>query len=100
MLQSLTLSQTEWRVNNHLDWESRTIFWVNLIQFDWWIFLREKDSQSLIIEFVANLELLPEKNKAEMPSKFLEIENNIRKSLPTYFSILNESNFIPYLINE
>ena len=53
-------------------------------------FLCEKDSQPLINEFVANLEFLPEKNKADMRSKFLEIENHIRKRLPTIFSVLNE----------
>ena len=36
--------------------------------------LREKDLQSFIIEFVANLEFWPEKIKAEMRSKFLKIE--------------------------
>ena len=54
------------------------------------IFLCDKDPQSLIIDFVANLELLAEKNKTEMRSKFLEIENNIKKRLHTIFSILNE----------
>ena len=39
---------------------------------------------------MANLELLAEKNKAEMQSNFLEIENNIKKRLHTFFSILNE----------
>ena len=38
------------------------------------IFLCDKDPQSLIIDFVANLKLLAEKNKTEMQSKFLEIE--------------------------
>ena len=37
------------------------------------IFLCDKDPQSLIIDFVANLELLAEKNKTEMQSKCLEI---------------------------
>ena len=54
------------------------------------IFLCDKDPQSLIIDFVANLELLAEKNKTEMRSKFLEIENNIKRRLHTIFSILNE----------
>ena len=38
---------------------------------------------------MANLELLA-KNKDEMRSKFLEIENNIKNRLHTIFSILNE----------
>ena len=54
------------------------------------IFLCDKDPQSLIIDFVANLELSAEKNKTEMRSKFLEIENNIKKRLQTIFSILME----------
>ena len=54
------------------------------------IFLCDKDPQSLIIDFVANLELLVEINKTEMRSKFLEIENNIKKRLHTIFSIHNE----------
>ena len=53
-------------------------------------FLCDNDPQSLIIDFVANLELLAEENKAEMRSKFLENENNIKKRLHTIFSILNE----------
>ena len=54
------------------------------------IFLCGKHPQSLIIDFVANVELLAEKNKTEMRSKLLEIENNIKKRLHTIFSILNE----------
>ena len=54
------------------------------------IFLCDKCPQSLIIDFVAKLELLAKKNTAEMRSKFLEIENNIKKRLHTIFSILNE----------
>ena len=54
------------------------------------IFLCDKDPQSLIIDFVAKLELLAKKNEAEMRSKFLEIENSIKKRLHTIFSILNE----------
>ena len=54
------------------------------------IFLCDKNPQSLIFEFVANLELLAEKNKTEMRSKFLEAENNIKKRLHTIFSILIE----------
>ena len=45
------------------------------------IFLCDKDPQSLIFDFVANL---------EMRSKFLENENNIKKRLHTFFSVLNE----------
>ena len=49
------------------------------------------DKSILIIDFVANLELLAEKkNKTEMRSKFLEIENNIKKRLHTIFSVLKE----------
>ena len=54
------------------------------------IFLCDKDPQSLIFDFLANLELLAEKNKSEMRSKLLEIENNIKKRLHTIFSILKE----------
>ena len=54
------------------------------------MFLREKDPQSLTIDFVANLELLAEKNKAKVRSNFLKIENNSKKRLHTIFSILNE----------
>ena len=54
------------------------------------IFLCDKDPQSLIIDFVAKLELLAEKNKTEMRSKFLDIEKNGNKRLYTIFSILNE----------
>ena len=50
----------------------------------------DKDPQSLIIDFVANLELLAGKNKAEMRSKFLEIESIIKKRLHTIFSILKK----------
>ena len=52
--------------------------------------LRDKDPQTLITDFVANLELLAEKNKTELQSKFLEIENNIKKRLHTIYSILIE----------
>ena len=40
--------------------------------------LSDKGPPSLIFDFVANLELLAEKNKAETQSKFLEIEHNIK----------------------
>ena len=50
------------------------------------IFLCDKDPQPLIID----LELLAEKNKTEIRSKYLEIENNIKTRLHTIFSILNE----------
>ena len=39
---------------------------------------------------MANLELLAEKNKAEMQSKFLEIENNTKTWLHTIFSIFHQ----------
>ena len=52
--------------------------------------MRDKDPQSLTIDFVANLELLAEKKKAKVRSNFLKIENNSKKRLHTIFSILNE----------
>ena len=48
-------------------------------------FLCDKDLQRVIFVFMANLEMLAEKNNAEMRSKFLEIETNI-KSVYTRFS--------------
>ena len=53
--------------------------------FDKPIFLCYKDPQFLIIDFVANLELLGEKIKAKS-----DIENNIKKRLHTIFSRFNE----------
>ena len=50
----------------------------------------DKDPESLIIEFVENPQLLMEEKEAEMRSKVLERENNIKKRLHTVFSILNE----------
>ena len=44
---------------------------------------------------MANVELLAEKNKAEMRSKLLEIENNIKNRLHTVFSIFNERGGFP-----
>ena len=53
------------------------------------IFKCDKDPQSLITEFVVNLDFWRNKNKAEMLSKFLETKNNIKKRLHT---IRNEQN--------
>ena len=54
------------------------------------IFLCDKNQQLLIIDFVANMDLWAEKNKADLRSKFPENDNNIKKRLHTIFSILIE----------
>ena len=54
------------------------------------IFLYNKDPQNLIIDFVSNLELLAEKSKLEMKTKFQDFEVAINERLKKIFDLLNE----------
>ena len=54
------------------------------------IFLYNKDLQNLLIDFVSNLELLAEKNKLEMRTKFQDIGVAINERLKKIFDQLNE----------
>ena len=54
------------------------------------IFLYKKDLQNLIIDFVSNLELLAEKSKLEMRTKFQDIEVAANERMNKFFDQLNE----------
>ena len=54
------------------------------------IFLYNKDQQNLIIAFVSNLELLSEKSKLEMRTKFQDIEVAVNEKMRKIFDQLNE----------
>ena len=54
------------------------------------IFLYNKDPQNLIIDFVSKLELLAEKSKLEMRTKFQDIEVAVNERLEKIFDQLNE----------
>ena len=54
------------------------------------IFLYNKDPQNLIIDFVSNLELLAEKSKLEMKTKFQDIEVAVNERIKKIFDQLNE----------
>ena len=45
------------------------------------IFLYNKDPQNLIIDFVSNLQLLAEKSKLEMRTKFQDIEGAVNERM-------------------
>ena len=53
------------------------------------IFLCEKDPELLIIAFVSSLELLAEKSKLQMRTKFQEIENIVNDRVEKIFDKLN-----------
>ena len=55
------------------------------------IFLSDKDPQSLIIDFVANLELLAKKIKTEMRSNFWKLKTTSKSDY---------TQFLAYLMNE
>ena len=54
------------------------------------IFLFIKDPQNLIIDFVSNLELLAEKSKLEMRTKFQDIERAVNERMKKIFDQLND----------
>ena len=54
------------------------------------IFLYNKDPQNLIIDFVSKLELLAEKSKLEMKTKFQDIEVAVNERIKKIFDQLNE----------
>ena len=54
------------------------------------IFLYKKDPQNLIIDFVSNLELLAEKSKLQMRTKFQDIERAVNERMKKIFDQLNE----------
>ena len=54
------------------------------------IFLYNKDPQNLIIDFVSYLELLAEKSKLEMRTKFQDIERAVNGRMKKIFDQLNE----------
>ena len=54
------------------------------------IFFYNKDPQNLIIDFVSKLELLAEKNKLEMRTKFQDIEVAVNERMKKIFDQLNE----------
>ena len=54
------------------------------------IFLYNKDPQNLITDFVSNLELLAEKSKLEMRTKFQDIEVAVNERMKKIFDVLNE----------
>ena len=53
------------------------------------IFLYNKDPQTLIIDFVSKLELLAEKSKLEMRTKFQDIEVAVNERMKKIFDQLN-----------
>ena len=53
------------------------------------IFLCEKDPELLIIAFVSSLELLAEKSKLQMRTKFQDIENTVNDRVKKIFDKLN-----------
>ena len=54
------------------------------------IFLYNKDPQKLIIVFVIKLELLAEKSKLEMRTKFQDVERLVNERMSKFFQELNE----------
>ena len=54
------------------------------------IFLYNKDPQKLIIDFVIKLELLAEKGKLEMRTKFRDVERVVNERMSKIFQELNE----------
>ena len=54
------------------------------------IFLFNKDPQNLIIDFVSKLELLAEKSKLEMRTKFQDIEVAVNERMKKIFDQLHE----------
>ena len=54
------------------------------------IFLYNKDPQNLIIDFVSNLDMLAEKSKLEMRTKFQDIERAVNERMKKIFDQLNE----------
>ena len=76
---------TESYPNNNLDWKTRSKFCINILEPDRWtnfsIFLRNKDPQKLIIDFVI-IRLLAEKNKLEMRTKFQEVDRVVMSWCP------------------
>ena len=54
------------------------------------IFLYNKDPQKLIIDFVIKLELLAEKSKLEMRTKFQDVERVVNERMSKIFQELNE----------
>ena len=54
------------------------------------IFLFNKDPQNLIMDFVSKLELLAEKSKLEMRTKFQDIERAVNERMKKIFDQLNE----------
>ena len=54
------------------------------------IFLYNKDPQKLIIDFVTKLELLAEKSKLEMRTKFQDVERVVNERMSKIFQELNE----------
>ena len=76
--------------NYNLDWKHVPIsvsLESNLI--DEPIFLYSKDPQNLKIEFVSNLELLAEKSRLEMRTKFQDIEVDISEGMKKIFDQIN-----------
>ena len=53
------------------------------------IFIYNKDPQKLIIDLVINLELLAEKSKLEMRSKFQDVERVVKKRMSKMFKEFN-----------
>ena len=53
------------------------------------IFLYNKDPQNLIIDFVSKLEMLAEKSKLEMRTKFQDIEVAVKEKMKKIFDQLN-----------
>ena len=54
------------------------------------IFLYNKDSQKLIIDFVIKVEILAEKSKLEMRTKFRDVQRVVNERMTKIFQELNE----------
>ena len=54
------------------------------------VFLYKKDPQKLFIDFVIKLELLAEKSKLEMRTKFQDVERVVNERISKIFQELNE----------
>ena len=81
---------TESYPNNNLDWKDVPIsVSISSKLIDEPIFIYNKDPQKLSIDFVIKLELLAEKSKLEMRTKFQDVERVVNERMSKIFQELN-----------
>ena len=74
-----------------MDWKTRSNFYINILEPDRLTnFFYNKDPQKLIIIFVTKLELLAEKSKLKMRTKFQDVERVVNERMSEIFQELNE----------